>query len=57
MKYPSSTSKMWSLCNCGSKMLGESLIYNKTNDDEMISVFIVRLSSKMLFQILISCSF
>lgn len=46
MKYPSSTSKIWSLCNCGSKMLGESLVYNKTNDNEMISVFIVRLFLK-----------
>lgn len=48
MKYPSSTSKIWSLCNCGSKMLGESLVYNKTNDDEMISVFIVGLFSKVI---------
>lgn len=43
MKPVGSTSKMWSLCNCGGRMLEESLNFNRTaanNDMILVNIFI-----------------
>lgn len=38
MKQSHSVPKIWSLCNCASKLFAESLLHNKTTKNDMILV-------------------